>query len=82
MPARPARSAVVFVALAVLTALFAGCGSQSMRQDPTADTSAIRARAHTTVRTALRAVYAGVALRVPAANRAYGATHTIMLPRG
>jgi len=60
--------------LAVLTALLAGCGSQAPRHDPTTDTVPTGAAAH--------GDYGRVAVQIPAANRGYGRTHALTLPRG
>jgi glucose/arabinose dehydrogenase len=68
------------VAAAAAAAALAGCGSQTV---PRASTSgAAAAPALTAQQSAPPRGFARVALRVPAANRAFGRSHTLTLPRG
>ena len=54
--------------------MLAGCGSQAPGHDPTTDTVPTGAAAN--------GDYARVAVQIPAANRGYGRTHAMTLPRG
>ena len=85
---RSSGTAVIFAALAILAALLAGCGSQNVQRGQSTQPSRslplqTTVSAPTSPRPrAAHAKYERVAVKVPAANSAYGQTHTMTLPRG
>jgi glucose/arabinose dehydrogenase len=80
---RTGKATVAALAMAA-AAVSAGCGAQSASSGSSRAPTAIATETANATATPSRARsgFARVALRVPAANRAFGAGHTLRLPRG